>query len=238
MTTALTTTNNDGATLLNIIQQAANQPDFDVAKMQQLMELKRDWDRDRAAEVYANALTNFQANCPVVGKHRTATIASQKGSYKYQFAGYEDVMKQVKPLLNENKIAISFSTAATDKGILATCTLRVGTHAEKCTLEVPIPSMNVNDTQKYGAALSYAKRYCLCAALNIVVGDEDDDASALAPVATITEEQVVQLEDWILSTDSDRARFLKAFSIEKLSDLPAVKFQNAIDAFKKKQAGK
>jgi hypothetical protein len=236
--TALTTTNNDGATLLAIIQQAATQPDFDVAKMQQLMELKRDWDRDRGAEAFSTALTNFQAKCPVIGKNRTATITSQKGSYKYQFAGYEDVMKHVKPLLDENKIAVSFSTKATDKGILATCTLRVGVHSEECTLEVPIPSMNVNDTQKYGAALSYAKRYCLCAALNIVVGDEDDDASTLEPVKTITEEQVAQIEDWIFTTDSDRARFLKAFSIERISDLPATKYQNAIDAFKKKRGGK
>lgn len=227
MTTALTTTNNDGATLLNIIQQAATQPDFDVAKMQQLMELKRDWDRDRAAEVYANALTNFQANCPVVGKHRTATIASQKGSYKYQFAGYEDVMKQVKPLLNENKIAISFSTAATDKGILATCTLRVGTHAEKCTLEVPIPSMNVNDTQKYGAALSYAKRYCLCAALNIVVGDEDDDAQSVT-VQTISDADAIQLEELIESKGVNRERFLNWAEVEKLSLLPKSKHAQAV----------
>ena len=195
MTTALTTTNNDGATLLSIIQQAATQPDFDVAKMQQLMELKRDWDRDRAAEVFASALTSFQAKCPVIGKYRTAKIVSKTGgSYEYKFAGYEDVMKQVKPLLDENKIAVSFSTSATDKGIVATCTLRVGTHSEKCTLEVPIPAMNVNDTQKYGAALSYAKRYCLCAALNIVVGDEDDDGSTLE-VQCVTEEQAIQLQE-------------------------------------------
>jgi hypothetical protein len=97
--------------------------------------------------------------------------------------------------------------------------------------------MRVNDTQRFGAALRYAQRYALCGALNIVVTDEDVDAGNLT-VNTITEEQVIQIEDWILSTDSDRAKFLKAFSIEKLSDLPAAKFQNAIDAFKKKQAGK
>ena len=234
MTTALTTTNNDGATLLSIIQQAATQPDFDVAKMQQLMELKRDWDRDRAAEVFASALTSFQAKCPVIGKYRTAKIVSKTGgSYEYKFAGYEDVMKQVKPLLDENKIAVSFSTSATDKGIVATCTLRVGTHSEKCTLEVPIPAMNVNDTQKYGAALSYAKRYCLCAALNIVVGDEDDDGSTLG-VQYITDEQAIQLQEWIDSTGADKAKFLAFLKVERLADLPASKFANAMEAIQKK----
>jgi hypothetical protein len=36
--------------------------------------------------------------------------------------------------------------------------------------------MRVNETQKFGAALSYAKRYALQGALNIVVTDEDTDA--------------------------------------------------------------
>lgn len=229
---------NDGLTLLSIIQEAATNPDMDVAKMQQLMELKRDWDRDRAAEVYAGALTAFQSQCPVIAKSRTATVNSKNGAgYKYQYAGYEDVMRQVKPLLDRNKIAVSFSTEANDKGIRATCTLRVGTHSEAHTLDVPIPAMNVNDTQRYGAALSYAKRYALCAALNIVVGDEDNDASALH-VETINDEQIMQLEDWIVTTNSDRGLFLKYLKVESLSDLPASKFQNAIEALKRKGAAR
>lgn len=234
MTTALATTNAT-VTPLALLQQAIDKG-INTDDLTKLMDLHERHERNVAAAVYAEALANFQSKCPVIGKKRKATINSSKGSYSYQFAGYEDVMKQVKPLLDENRIVVTFSTAATDKGLIATCTLRVGTHSEPHTLEVPIPSMNVNDTQKYGAALSYAKRYALCAALNIVVGDEDDDASTLAPVKTITEEQVLQIEDWIVTTNSDRDLFLKAFRIEKLADMPAAKFQNAIDAFNKKRA--
>jgi hypothetical protein len=82
--TALTTTNNDGATLLTIIQQAATQPDFDVAKMQQLMELKREWDRDRGGgslrcrylRVPAEVPADSQGAQAHVGTERTPTRAT------------------------------------------------------------------------------------------------------------------------------------------------------------------
>ena len=102
MTTALTTTNNDGATLLAIIQQAAQQPDLDIAKMQQLMELKREWDRDRAAETYSAAITEFQRKCPQIHKGRKPVSGPS-----YTYASYDDVMAVVSPILAECGIAVT-----------------------------------------------------------------------------------------------------------------------------------
>lgn len=228
MTTALTTTNNDGATLMAIIQQAASQPDLDVAKMQQLMELKREWDKDRAAEAYAAAISEFQRKCPQIHKGRKP----QSGP-SYSYASYDDVMAVAGPILAECGIAVTFSQEQAEKSLRVTCRLRVGTHAEDHTFVVPVPDMRVNETQKFGAALSYAKRYALQGALNIVVTDEDTDASNLA-VNAITDEQAIQLEEWIESTGADRAKFLAFLKVEKLADLPASRFANAMEAIQKK----
>jgi len=229
MTTALTTTNNDGATLLTIIQQAANQPDLDVAKMQQLMELKREWDKDRAAEVYAAAISEFQRKCPQIHKGRKPVSGPA-----YTYASYDDVMAVAAPILAECGIAVTFSTEQVDKSIRMNCRLRVGTHVEDHAFTVPIPDMRVNETQKFGAALSYAKRYALQGALNIVVTDEDTDAGNLAD-NPITDDQALQIEDWIATTGADRARFLKWAKVDRIADLPASKYQNAIDLLSKKQ---
>jgi hypothetical protein len=228
MTTALTTVNNDGATLLNIIQQAATQPDFDVAKMQQLMELKREWDKDRAAEAYAAAISEFQRKCPQIHKGRKP----QSGP-SYSYASYDDVMVVAAPLLAECGIAVTFSQEQIDKSLRVTCRLRVGTHYEDHTFTVPVPDMRVNDTQKFGAALSYAKRYAICGALNIVTTAEDTDACNLH-ADTITEEQAIQLQEWIDSTGADKAKFLAYLKVSQLSDLPASKFANAMEAIQKK----
>lgn len=228
MTTALTTTNNDGATLLSIIQQASAQPDFDVAKMQSLMELKREWDKDRAAEAYAAAVAQFQRRCPQIHKGRKPGSGPT-----YTYASYDDVMVVAGPILAECGIAVTFSQEQVEKSLKVTCRLRVGTHAEDHTFVVPVPDMRVNDTQKFGAALSYAKRYALCGALNIVTTDEDTDASNLS-MNTITEEQAIQLQEWIDSTGADKAKFLAFLKVERLADLPASKFANAMEAIQKK----
>jgi hypothetical protein len=229
--TALTTTTPPIVTPLVLLQQAIDKG-IEPDQLATLMDLQERFERNRAAEAYAAAITQFQSRCPQIKKERKPTSGPT-----YTYASYDDVMLVAGPLLAECGISVSFSTKTIDKALEATCKLRVGTHTEEHSFTVPVPEMRVNDTQRFGAALRYAQRYALCGALNIVVTDEDVDAGNLT-VNTITEEQVIQIEDWILSTDSDRAKFLKAFSIEKLSDLPAAKFQNAIDAFKKKQAGK
>ncbi len=93
--------------------------------------------------------------------------------------------------------------------------------------------MRVNDTQRFGAALSYAKRYAICGALNIVTTDEDTDATNLMG-STITDEQAIQLQEWIDSTGADKAKFLAFLKVERLADLPASKFANAMEAIQKK----
>ena len=228
MTTALTTTNNDGATLLAIIQQAAQQPDLDIAKMQQLMELKREWDRDRAAETYSAAITEFQKRCPQIHKGRKPVSGPS-----YTYASYDDVMVVVSPILAECGIAVTFSTDCADKAIKTTCRLRVGTHYEDHVFTIPVPEMRVNETQKYGAALSYAKRYALQSALNIVVTDEDTDASNLV-AKTITGQQVDELSAEIDKRQADPVRFLAAFGIDALCDMPANRFAEAMTQLRKK----
>jgi len=228
MTTALTTTNNDGATLLAIIQQASQQPDLDIAKMQQLMELKREWDKDRAAEAYSAAITEFQRRCPQIHKCRKPVSGPS-----YTYASYDDVMVVVSPILAECGIAVTFSTDCADKAIKTTCRLRVGTHYEDHVFTIPVPEMRVNETQKYGAALSYAKRYALQSALNIVVTDEDTDAGNLG-AKTITGPQVDELSAEIDKRQADPVRFLAAFGIEALCDMPANRFSEAMTQLRKK----
>ncbi len=223
-----TVPNNDGAQLLTIIQQAANSPDFDVAKMQQLMELKRDWDRDEAAKRYAAAIAEFQRRCPPIRKNRKPSSGPA-----YTYASYDDIMAIAKPLLAECGIVVAFSTEQIDKSIRVTCRLTVGTHSEDHTFTVPIPDMRVNDTQKFGAALSYAKRYGLQGALNIVVTDEDSDAANVA-ATTITGQQVDELSAEIDRRQADPVRFLAAFGIEALCDMPAHRFAEAMTQLRKK----
>ena len=207
----------------------------DPKDLTKLFNLQERHERNRAAEAFSIAMTEFQGRCPIIHKSREA---KGTGSFAgYSFASYDDIMRAVGPILKDCGIAVSFSTEQIDKQLKITCRLRHGIHFEDHTLTVPVPDMRVNDTQKYGAALSYAKRYALSAALNIVVSDEDDDGATLEFVP-ISDEQYASLHELLEASGADLKRFLACYQIEKLGELPRAKFEDALAALKRKMASK
>lgn len=214
-----------------IIQSAVDRG-MDPAQLTQLFDLQERWEKNRAAEAFGEAIARFQSLCPLVHKSKSAKSSGNFGGYTY--ASYDDVMRAASPALKECGLAVSFSTEQVDRQLKITVRVRHGIHSEDSTLTVPVPDMKVNDTQKYGGALSYAKRYALCAALNIVTSDEDNDAEGLHQ--SITDDQYALLDELITSTNSDRKRFLAIFGVEKLGELPASRFEDAWAALKRKEA--
>lgn len=196
-----------------------------------LYELAQQWRRDMAAEQFATQLAKFQAACPQIRKTRQIDLGGGKGPL---YASLDDIMHQIKPLLSEHGLAVTYSAGITDGGQLtAKCRIHHGTHVEESEITLPVPSqMRVNDTQKMGAALSYAKRYALCAALNIVVSDEDRDGEGLCQ--TINEEQLATIEDWMGSVGIRPAPFLKWLGIERMSELPMKEYDKVIAELKRK----
>lgn len=198
------------------------------------MALIREWEDRIAAEKFGQALAKFQAKCPQIQKLRTVDFGGGKGPL---YASLDDIMAVVKPIAAECELAVTFSAGMTDDGKLtAKCIVRHGRHSETSEITLPVPSqMRVNDTQKMGAALSYAKRYALCAALNIVVSDEDRDGVNLA--STISDEQLATLAEWVemLQPTSFKLHpFLKWLGIEKLQDLHATNYDKALNELRMK----
>jgi len=198
---------------------------------QPMMAILREWEDRIAAEAYGHALAQFQAKCPRITKRRRINLGGGEGPL---YASLDDIDAVIKPFLAEFCLSVRYTAEMTADGQMhATCFIRHGRHEEASEVTLPVPTqMRVNDTQKMGAALSYAKRYALCSALNIVVTDEDTDAAGV--METITQEQVATLEEWIETSGADRKRFLKAFAIERLPDMPAQQFMVALGELKRK----
>lgn len=142
-----------------------------AAEMADLYALAKQWRDDRAAEAFANAVTAFQAECPPVRKARQSV-----GKMSFAFASYDDIKRIVSPIQARHKIIDTYTTEALADGkVKVVCRIRVGIHTETTEITIPVPQGVVNDTQLYGQAVTYGKRYALCAALGIVVTDEDND---------------------------------------------------------------
>ncbi len=199
--------------------------------LEKLTTLVERWQANLDKRVFASAVTGFQSECPTVFKGRSAKFGDKAA---YSFASYDDIHRIIRPLLSKFGIAITFSMDPAEKGMKVVCRVRVGAHCEETTLTMPIPEMKVNDTQKFGAAVSYLKRYALCAALNVVVTDEDDDAARQFDVVDSTDVETLNI--LIEEKGVDLARFLKYAGVERLDLIPKSDMPKLTDMLRRKKA--
>jgi hypothetical protein len=125
----------------------------------------------------AAALAAVQRKLPDVRKAETAHVRSDKGSYSYRYATLPDITKAVLPLLGENGLAwMTRPTLVDDRFVLVYELLH--TSGEKVSGEYPLPTGG--SPQALGSAITYARRYCLCAVTGVAADDDDDGAAATA----------------------------------------------------------
>lgn len=199
-------------------------------QLSKLMDLQERWERNAAASAFGDALAAFQRDCPPIVKERRAD--------RYYFAGLDDIMAKIRPVLGRHGLSVTFDTEHNDGGNLTVvCIVRHGIHEQRSRHTMPVPKeLKVNSAQQYGAALSYAKRYALCAALNIVVTDEDNDAAT--PTEYITPEQAVQIEEMLDAYNVNRPAFFTWIGVPSVAEIPAAKFLVVYGMLQKKGGAK
>jgi hypothetical protein len=123
------------------------------------------------ASELAAALAKVQAALPRIEKRSTADT----GSYSYDYANLADVSHKIMPLLGENGLAFSARPTinADGKFVLAYSLLHESGDREDG--EYPLPN---GTPQQQGSAISYARRYTLCAVTGVAPADDDDDGAA------------------------------------------------------------
>lgn len=125
----------------------------------------------------AAALAAFQADLPKVGKDNTAKVASEKGNYSYRYADLSEISPVVLPLLAAQGLAWSTRPTLTPEGRFVLVYRLSHTSGQEDTGEYPLPEPR-SSPQVLGSAITYARRYALCAVTGVAPGDDDDDAAA------------------------------------------------------------
>lgn len=136
-------------------------------------------DQQRAAKAsFDRSLAAFQSECPVIKKEKFGA----KNAYKY--CPLDEMVPQVQPLLIRHGFSFTLSSDVADGFVKAIFELKhQDGHCEKSQFSVPIDSRNpmMNEQQRYGGAMTFAKRYAFCNALGIMTGDEDRDGATSKP---------------------------------------------------------
>lgn len=165
---------NSGNALMLIINRAATDPAFDVAKLESLLAVKERWEKEEARRAFVVALSYFKADPPQVMKDK----AVDYGNTHYKHALLGNASALIGASLSKHGLAHRWSYDQTKPGILkVTCTLTHALgHSESVSLEGPHDSSgSKNGIQSIGSASSYLERYTLFAVSGIAAQDMDDD---------------------------------------------------------------
>ena len=123
----------------------------------------------------ASALAAVQAGLPAIHKGETAKVETKGGgSYSYTYADLASISAALLPLLARHGLSFIAKPTVTDTGafVLAYSLLHVSGQREDGSYTLP----SGGTPQQVGSAITYARRYTLCAVTG--VAPEDDDGQA------------------------------------------------------------
>ena len=219
-------------TLAEAFVSMARDPSIDVARIRELMELQK-WSEERTAEKeFIAAMNRLQPKLPRIAKRGSVDYGSADKKVKFKFSTYEDVDREVRPLLEAEGFSLSYGTQPLEKGgIIITLTLsHAAGHSRTNSMPLPFDtSGGKNAIQAVGSSLTYGKRYLLCAMLNIVSEGEDDDGTS---IDYITVEQQHRLEEKMSDlgmNEVSKQKMLETLDAKSLGDIRKGAYQVALN---------
>lgn len=190
----------------------------------------------------AAALVEAQSKMPAVSKD------AENPHFRNKFASLDHIIELTRPVLNANGLSIHQFPSVSDLGAPTLVTVLSHVSGERLEYAAPL-FLQGQDMQKYGAALTYARRYAWAAALGIA-NDEDDDGNTASAksetgsfipperpsngaVKTISEAQQKRL--WAIArergvSDDEVKVIVKTYAeVESTKEIPVDKYDRVID---------
>lgn len=223
----------EASSILDVIARAARDPAINVDKLERLLAIQQTILVDQRRTSYMAAMARLQQRLPQVTK--AGRISDRDGSLRNRFAKLEDIDTVVRPMLAEEGFSFSYDSKplAKDTEYSLTISHRDG-HSETKTIVLPRDDgQGRNAVQSSGSTISYARRYLLSMALNLVTRDEDNDGNG-AP-GPITAEQVAALSTLLAETGANEARFLHWLSVKTLAEIPSSHYARAVKSLEEKR---
>lgn len=226
-------------TFLALIASAAADPRVDPAKMSALVAIHKEIKADAAREAFTQAYIELQHELPSITATGRIVIEGKSGKrgQNTPYATFNEINRVTKPILKQHGFALRFEpdVGADGKIVMRGTLEHIGGHSASCAMSLPLEtSGSKNNVQGVGSSISYGKRYCAIALLNIVShAPEDADLDGNEPSKVVDEKpitapQLAELTERIQDSGAALENVLASFEIDALKDLPAHRFNEAI----------
>ena len=167
----------DASALMRIIDKAAMDPNFDVAKLEHLLAVRERWEASEARKAFNEAFANFKAEAVEIIKNRRVSDGPLKGK---SYAELFSVVNAVTPALSKHGLSAAWKLTKDEKDwIEVTCTIRhVLGHSESVSMSGPPDAGGAkNAIQARASTITYLERYTLKAACGLAEQDDDSDGN-------------------------------------------------------------
>jgi hypothetical protein len=180
-----------------------------------------------SAAEWAEAFVKAQGEFDPIVKDTSVTIPTTGASYSYKYAALPDIIESVQKVLHDNGLTLVQSVGGDiDRIAVETRIYHSSGHVE---FFGPLVLKVAGDAKAAGSAITYARRYALCAALGIAP-DEDDDGARASRSESVEEKQAISAWHWLWNeskiykawSDEERMAAIKAamsyLAIEEVND--------------------
>jgi len=195
----------------------------------------REIQRDEARIMFDADFVVMQGELPEVPKLGRIDHGGGRG---YNYARWEDINDHIKPVLQKYGFGLRFDIITETESLFEIEAILVHRSGYSiCTRKkLPIDKSGAkNIVQAYGSTQSYAQRYSAIALLNLTSRNEDTDANGGRngdDNRTISPTQIDEIYA-LLDNDEDRIeRFRALQKLKLIGDMPASRFEGAIEAIK------
>lgn len=223
------------------IERLASNPNVDVDKIKQIMEMQEHVLERNAKQSFNASMMQTQGKIElVVAKSKN----SQTGS---KYADLQQILIKTKPVYTAEGFSLMFyegeTTKENHKRVCVDIMHEQG-HTEQRYGDFAIQTTGIAGktmmTQIHGegSAFSYGRRYLTCMIFNIPTGDDDDGNAAGKNIEYVNEKQLSSMVDMINSKNVNKAKFLKYMGVESLDKIPSSEFGRAIEVLKKSKGEK
>lgn len=177
----------DGAVLMQIIERAANAPDFHIDRLQQLLDLKERWDKVEGVKAFTIAMTEFKKEPPVILKNKHVSFRNKAGGLtEYDHATHSEVVEKITTGLALQGLSHRWKISQEPNKITVVCII---THAKGHTEETamfapPDETGNKSAVQAIASTSTLLQRYTLLAATGSSskdLPDADDKTDGARP---------------------------------------------------------
>ena len=254
------------ANFLQLLYQMAIDPRVDVEKMRAGLDMQERIEGSEARKAFTRAFNALQFDLPTIDKdgfidHGEGLSKGGNKKLKARYSTYPNLMGVCRPLLKKHGFTFNNTVEPSADGARINV---VGylTHVDGHGMRSNFPlgadaGPGRSNAQAWGSSSSYGKRYNLILLLDIVSEapiDRDDDGkkakvtegsgdfpgdNITTGIVLVDQAQQDKLREAIDDCGVGSAKFCSHYSIQKIGDLPAARYADAITAcknFKDKKA--